>query len=316
MGTGEGRHGDAHGDSAGTPWSGRTLTDGPFTGDDGAVAAPVAALLADAERTGEPVDVAALVAALPGARLFVPVTAISAGTDAQTGGDLGADMAIPTLRSPDGRDALPVFTSVAALVAWSAKARPVPVEARRAAVSAVQEGQQLLVLDPGVRGPAGSVVVPRPALWALAQGEPWTPSPRDPAVAAAVAAAALGVAGVVRARCEPGRGAELRVVLDVVAGLDAEALAWVTSEVPRLLAADPVVAERVDSLEVAAQQLPTAVVTIRHVPGAALHRWEAVLHRAQGGRAVRAPTYAATRGGALRAAERLRRRTGAQLLAD
>ncbi|MBF5080989.1 SseB family protein [Quadrisphaera sp. INWT6] len=310
-----GRHGDAHGDSAGTPWAGRTLTNNPFAGDDGGLAPALAAVLDAARASGEPVDVEALLAALPGARLFVPVTAVSAGTDEATGGDLGADMAIPTLRSPDGRDALPVFTSVAALTAWSAKARPVPVEARRAAVSAVQEGQQLLVLDPGVRGPTGSVVVPRPALWALAQGEPWTPSWRDPSVAAGVRAAAETVTGVVRSSCEPGRGgAELRVVLDVVAGLDAAGLADVTTGVARLLGEDAVVSRRVDSLELFAQQLPGAVVTVGRASGGVMHRWEVVLHHAQDGGAVRTPTSAATRSGALRVAARLRRSTGAQVL--
>ncbi|PWJ50239.1 SseB protein N-terminal domain-containing protein [Quadrisphaera granulorum] len=271
-----GRHGDAHGDSAGTPWTGRTLTDSPFAGDDGAVASAVAALLDAARVSGEPVDVAALVAALPGARLFVPVTAVSAGTDEATGGDLGADMAIPTLRSPDGRDALPVFTGVAALTAWNAKARPVPVEARRAAVSAVQEGQQLLVLDPGVEGPAGSVVVPRPALWALAKGEPWTPSPRDPDVVAAVAGLADGLEGVVEVTAEPGAGAgaggELRVVVHLVAGAGDRA-DRARSAVAQRLGQHELLAERVDSVELVVRELPRALLVVRPREGGMLRRW-------------------------------------------
>ncbi|MBC3763678.1 SseB family protein [Quadrisphaera oryzae] len=271
-----GRHGDAHGDSAGTPWAGRTLTDSPFAGDDGAVAPAVASLLDAARAEDTPVDVAALVAALPGARLFVPVTAVSAGTDEATGGDLGADMAIPTLRSPDGRDALPVFTSVATLTAWSATARPVPVEARRAAVSAVQEGQQLLVLDPGVTGPGGSVVVPRPALWALAQGEAWTPSPRDPEVAAAVARLGDGLDGVVEVTAEPGAGAaagrELRVVVHLAAGAGERADA-ARGAVAQRLGQHELLAQRVDSVELVARELPRALLVVRPREGGVLRRW-------------------------------------------
>ncbi len=312
-----GRHGDAHGDSAGTPWAGRTLTDSPFAGDDGGLAPALATLLERARTTQEPVDVEELLRVLPGARLFVPVTAVSAGTYEATGGDLGADMAIPTLRSPDGRDALPVFTSVEALTAWSAKARPVPVEARRAAVSAVQEGQQLLVLDPGVSGPAGSVVVPRPALWALAQGEPWTPSYRDPEVAAAVARAAETV-GAVGGRCEPGPGAgaggELRVVVDVVPGLSEASLGWVHHQVPKLLAASEVVAERVDSVVLEVHELAGPVVVVRRRAGALLHHWQSIVFSARDGRAHQGANATVTRWGAERSARRAARQTGAVVL--
>lgn len=269
-----GRHGDAHGDSAGTPWAGRTLVDSPFAGDDGALAPALAAVLDAARASGEPVDVEALVLALPGVRLFVPVTAVSAGTDEATGGDLGADMAIPTLRSPDGRDALPVFTSVAALTAWSAKARPVPVEARRAAVSAVQEGQQLLVLDPGVSGPAGSVVVPRPAVWALAQGEPWTPSWRDPEVAAALAAIAARMGGVADITGSRGPGAggagELRVTIRLTAGAGGHE-EWARRTFGEEAGRDRVLAERVDSVLLVTEELPRAVFTVQVDPN--WQRW-------------------------------------------
>jgi hypothetical protein len=235
------RQGGSDADSAGTPWAGRTLAPSPFAGDDGTTTPALAEALAAA-----PVDPAAVLAALAGARVFVPVVAVAGETDHVTGGDAGADMALPVLRAPDGRAALPVFSDVAALARWDAGSRPVPVEARRAALSAVQEQRDLLVLDPS--GPV-AVVLPRPALWALAQGLPWTPSPRDPQVQAAVAAAAATVPGVASVQCVPGRRAELGVVLGVRPGLDAEGLRALTGAVSAALAADAVVAERVDSLE-------------------------------------------------------------------
>ena len=44
---------------------------------------------------------------------------------------------------------MPAFTSAEALAAWHPDARPVAVYAARAALSAVAEGAELLVLDPG-----------------------------------------------------------------------------------------------------------------------------------------------------------------------
>ena len=43
-------------------------------------------------------------------------------------------MALVTLKAPDGRLAMPVFTSAAALAAWHPEARPVAVYAARAAL--------------------------------------------------------------------------------------------------------------------------------------------------------------------------------------
>ena len=53
----------------------------------------------------------------------------------------------------------------------TADARPVAVYAARAALSAVAEGAELMVLDPGSEV---TFVVRRPGLWALAQqGQLW-----------------------------------------------------------------------------------------------------------------------------------------------
>lgn len=209
----------------------RDLPPAAYAGDVGDADPALAAALAAA-------DVEAVVAALPGARLLVPVVAT-----ASEDGD--ADMALVTLRGRDGRSALPVFSHLAALSAWDAAARPVPVEARRAALSAVDEGADVLVVDPA----GAAVVVPRPAVWALARGVPWTPSPRDPEVLAAVRAACRAVPGVRDAEGEPGERAELRVVLSVVPGLDRPALDALTADAGRRLAAEQLVADRVDSLE-------------------------------------------------------------------
>lgn len=235
-------------DSAGVPWRGRTLQRTGFEGDDGTADPALVAALAGYRDDGAAlVDV---VRALPRARLLVPVVATlgEQGTGERTGlaVEKSAEMAVVTLKGTDGRVALPVFSSTNAMHAWEPGARPVPVDARRAALSAVQEGADVLVLD--VAGPV-TAVVPRPAVWAVAQGRTWTPSPQDPQVAAAVTAAACADPLVVEATCHPGTRAELCVVLGVRHGLDRAGLQALTAAVSRRLAADPIVTERVDSVE-------------------------------------------------------------------
>ncbi len=235
-------------DSAGVPFAGRTLTPSPFAGDDGSVGADLAAALAFGAAGGDSLDVAAVHAALLEARVFVPVLAVSGehGDADATSGDAGADMALPVLRAPDGREALPVFSCVEALTRWDTGARPVPALARRAALSAVGEERQLMVLD--VAGPT-TAVLPRPALWALARGQAWVPAPRDPEAAAAVSAAARAGPGVVSASVGAGRRAEVRVVLAVRPGLDRDGLRELTDAVSASLGASEVIAQRVDSFE-------------------------------------------------------------------
>ena len=109
-----------------------------------------------------------VVAALAEARLFVAVVAVT---------DQAAQMALLTMTEADGRRALPVFTSVAALAAWRPEARPVPVPGPRAALSAVAEGCDLLDLDPA--GPT-RFLVRRPAVWALGRGAGVDPVVRRP----------------------------------------------------------------------------------------------------------------------------------------
>lgn len=245
-GPGSAGTGSGAADSGGVPWAGRTLVPSPFAGDDGSADPRVLAALAARDATGP----AAVVAALAGTRVFVPVVAVSAGEEPSplTGlaTDAGADMAVVTLTAPDGRRALPVFTSTAALSAWDAAARPVPSEVERAALSAVDEGCALLLLDPGSPRP---LVVPRPAVEALAQQRRWTPSWDREDVAGAVRAAVAAEPAVAGAAVERGRRAETAVVLALVPGLERPALDALLERVQTRLAASAVVAEGVDSLE-------------------------------------------------------------------
>ncbi|MEV7973128.1 SseB family protein [Cellulomonas sp. NPDC089187] len=173
-----------------------------FAGDDG-TADPALVRVLTAHAAGE-ADVAAVVTALAGTRVLVPVLAEAEATETvDVAGrahtvDRQASAGIVALQAPDGRTALPVFSSVQSMAAWRHDARPVPSEIARAALSAVEEGWELLVLDPG--GPV-TVLVPRPAVWALAQQVDWSPAVSgtgderavDPQVHAAVRAAISAV---------------------------------------------------------------------------------------------------------------------------
>jgi hypothetical protein len=257
-------------DSAGRPWQGRSLAgdDGKihnFEDDDGAADAGYVAAIA-ALRNGSG-DEAAVIASLSTARVFIPIIAQlaeeSEGADGLVS-DKQADMALVMLKAADGRTAMPAFTSAESLAGWHPDARPVAVYAARAALSAVSEQAELLVLDPGSDV---TFVVRRPALWALAQQRTWLPSYVDGEVAGAVAQAAAGfpavrnvallpgagVASTTRAG-EPlpggGSGPELQVVLYLADGLDAAAVQELVAGLQGAWSRNVLFGERVDSIEI------------------------------------------------------------------
>jgi hypothetical protein len=222
-----------------------------FADDDGSADPELAATLAEYQAGRAPL--ADVVDRLASSRVLVPILAELGRAEQGEHGhavDKEASAGVVALQAPDGRRALPVFTSVAAMTAWRPDARPVPVDARRAGLSAVSEEWALLVVDPA--GPV-TALVPRPAVWALAQGKPWRPAVVDGVVdvevQAAVEAAVGGLPHVARAWAEPGRRAEVAVVLRIDAGLDRAGLDAVLAQVNGALATDETVSERVDGLE-------------------------------------------------------------------
>jgi hypothetical protein len=257
-------------DSAGQPWAGRSLAGEDakihnFEDDDGTADSAYLDAI-DALLSGG-ADEAAVVATLATARVFVPVVAQLAEEAEGAAGlhaDKQADMALVTLKAPDGRLAMPVFTSSAALAAWHSEARPVAVYAPRAALSAVSEGAELLVVDPGSEV---TFVVRRPAVWSLAQQQPWVPAYRDPELAAVLKATAAAWPAVRRLDVLPGQGVaaatasgrpmagggpgpELRVVLYLEDGLDAAAVQSLVGDLHNQWSRNVLFGERVDSVEV------------------------------------------------------------------
>ena len=223
----------------------------PFAGDDGSTDPELAALLAGYQ--AGTASLADVVARLAKVRVLIPVLAeLDVAEQGEHGHqvDKQASAGVVALAAPDGRTALPVFSSVASMTAWRHEARPVPADAARAALSAVAEGWALLVLDPG--GPV-SVLVPRPAVWAIAQGQTWRPAVVDgvvdPDIVQEIVDAVSPIRSVARVSAEPGRTAEVAVVLGIDPGLTRARLTEVLAEVNAALGASELVSERVDSLE-------------------------------------------------------------------
>ncbi|PQZ96655.1 hypothetical protein CQ017_16775 [Arthrobacter sp. MYb224] len=263
-------------DSAGQGWDGRDLSgeENPlhkFDKDDGAADPAVERALAELRAgTG---DEAGVHRALSQARVFVAVVA-QLGEEALTehgfAADKEADMALVKIKAPDGRMALPVFTTVERLQAWHGEARPVAVYAPRAALSAVSEEAQLLVLDPGSDF---TFVLRRPGMWNLAKQTDWTPSYLSEHIAKLVEEATAGYPALRAVKVAPGRGVGSRDVSGaavlgggpgpelnlqfVFAARTPEAEArQSTKDIHGRLAQNPEFAEAVDSLEVSLLSAP------------------------------------------------------------
>ncbi|KRE38025.1 hypothetical protein ASG73_10590 [Janibacter sp. Soil728] len=234
-------------DSAGVPWGGREVPAGGFAGDTG----EADQALMQALTTGGEQDVLARLAT---ARLLVPVKAVAAETVESEHGhvaDKEADMAVVLLEHPDGRTALPIFSSMAALAAFDASVRPVPVEAARAAQAAVSEKADLMVLDCASEQ---AFEVRSSMVWALAQQRPWLPAHEDPFVAQSVERVTAGheeITDHVLAEGVPDGQGILQIQLTLVPGLDGPAVRALVTDVAEKLATDGELRARVDGLSFA-----------------------------------------------------------------
>jgi SseB protein N-terminal domain len=177
----------------------------------------------------------AVLVALAGARLLVPVVAVRAdqladaaesglpghgadGSDRAAGslsgqaqhvpgsvaggGETASEMAIPAIVGRDGRRALPAFTSLDALRRWQPDARPVPAPALAVWQSAVQESQAVII---DIAGPV-PVAVEGARLAALAAGGAPPAMHEDPDVLSVAARAVAEAAPGCRVRLLPPHG--------------------------------------------------------------------------------------------------------------
>lgn len=254
---GHGSHDHAspnQGDSAGVPWEGRSFESNPHAADDGSAdPALLDALLRFRAGEGAQTEV---VDAFRTARVLIPLIAEKGEEGVAPSGlavDKTQELSIVTVAAPDGRRVQPVFSSVEAMQRWDATARPIPVEATRAALAASADDTDLIVLDPTSDT---EFVFRRPAVWAIAQGHGWEPSFLSPEVFGALQASVAHELAVIDVAVAAGdadarlRGPELIVILELVDGLEREVLDAVLARLAQRWAADDRIAVLVDSLTV------------------------------------------------------------------
>jgi hypothetical protein len=199
----------------------RSIPQPAFPGDDGSADVQVeTALSAYAEgRAGEH----AVLAALSGSRLLVPVVAVLTEEEVAGGSrrEKESEMALPTLVGEDGRRGVLAFTSAASLARWRPDARPVAVRAADACRAAVDESADAVVVD--VAGPV-PYAIEGARLRVLAEGGTITAPHEDPDVLAAVHAATIGLPGVTGVAAGPGTKGDLTVRFRLADGTDEQVL--------------------------------------------------------------------------------------------
>lgn len=136
----------------------RAIPDPGFAGDDGAARPAVAQALAAYD--ADPVaGYHPALATIQDTRVLVPVVAVLGEVEYDDQGrphDKSSDMAAVMMTGADGRTALLAFTGTDALRQWNPGARPVPVGVRKAALAAIQQEADALLVD--IAGPSKFVV--------------------------------------------------------------------------------------------------------------------------------------------------------------
>ena len=264
-------------DSAGYPWAGRTFEHHvtTFADDDGSLpqewAEAVHALrTCAAQLRTHPIDSEARTAALHSVvdahaaalltlsrqRLLVPLV-----TEA---GDVGVtpegrtvektqELSIVTIAAPDGRTAMPVFSSVETMKHWNHEARPIPMPAPQIALAAAQEATDLIIIDAGSEDLEFGVR--RTELEAVALASRAVPSWADPDVVAAFEESVTPEPNVSGVRLSPGDpdsrlvAPETEVLLSLHPGLTQAQVQQLLTALQQRWAADERIATRVDSLK-------------------------------------------------------------------
>lgn len=245
---------DHHTDSAGVPWEGRAFQPNPHAGDNGETPPDVASALTS-WRDGSG-TYSALIAAFAANRFLIPLVA-HAGDDFDADHPVMEDkvqeLSVVTVAGPDGEKVIPVFTSATAMKTWNDEARPIPIDAQRVALAAASEHTDRIVVNPGT----DSVVVRRPALWAMAQGEtfsaPWE-SPEFLGETRALLDDIENVSDITVRAGDPnstGDGPDVSLSIGTAAGLDADAVRAVIEAVRARIAEDDMFRRQVDSLALA-----------------------------------------------------------------
>ena len=242
---------DHHTDSAGVPWEGRTFQPNPHAGDSGETPPEVSEALG-AWRSGSG-TYSALITAFAANRFLIPLVAHAGDefdADNPVMEDKVQELSVVTVAGPDGEKVIPVFTSATAMKTWNAEARPIPIDAQRVALAAASEHTDRIVVNPGT----DSVVIRRPAVWAMAQGvdylAPWE-SPNFLTETRVLLADVEHLDDVTLSAGDPrstGAGSDVSLSLTIVADLDPEAVRAVIDEVQARVSGSELFTSQVDAL--------------------------------------------------------------------
>lgn len=267
-------------DSGGYPWAGRTFEHhgAEFADDDGCTpqewADAVRRLRAAVQEARAAVEARTAVEQGPALqhlaevhadaleilscqRLLVPLV-----TEA---GDLGVtpegrtvektqELSMVTVAAPDGRRAMPVFSSVEAMHRWNDGARPIPQPAPQVAVAAAGEHTDIVMIDAG--SPELEFGVRRTALESVALGVRLLPSWADPEVIEAFRVSFADESRVHEVQLTPGDpearlvAPETDVLLKLEPGLGRDDLQSILARAQQRWAASEPIAHRVDSMRV------------------------------------------------------------------
>lgn len=229
-------------DSANIPFSGRTIPDPGFAGDEGGADRRLDTVLAQyAEGDATAYDVQRV---LVDVRIIVPIVATATEVETDDAGlahDKSTDMSTVTLIGADGRKGLLAFGSTERMSEWRNDARPVPVAAPKAAASALDEGADAILLDLGGPHP---FVLEGALLRALSQSRPWVRPAEDDDVIAAVKEAFAPEQGVWSTEVTSGDTTDVTVLVKLRTDVPAEALEGLGERVGGRLAESDVLRDR------------------------------------------------------------------------
>jgi hypothetical protein len=229
-------------DSANIPFSGRTIPDPGFSGDEGGADRRLDSVLAQyAEGDATAYDVQRV---LVDVRIIVPIVATATEVETDDAGlahDKSTDMSTVTLIGADGRKGLLAFASTERMSEWRTDARPVPVEAPKAAAAALDEGADAILLDLGGPHP---FVLEGALLRALSQSRPWVRPADDHDVIAAVKEAFASEQGVWSTEVTAGDTTDVTVLVKLRTDVPAEALEGLGERVGGRLAESDVLRDR------------------------------------------------------------------------
>jgi hypothetical protein len=246
--------GNHHADSSGVPWEGRTFQDNPHARDTGQTPADVAERLTEWRAgTGTFTD---LVAAFAVNRFLVPLV-VHAGeafdVDNPVMEDKVQELAVITVAGPSGETVIPAFTSVAAMSVWNPDARPIPIEAQRVALAAASEHTDRIVVNPGT----DSIVLRRPVVWSIAQGNPYVAPWESTEFLAETRRLLAGIDNLLEIGVAPGDpnatgdGPDVTLVLALVDGLDADRVQSLVAAIQARVAGNDRFVAQVDALTLA-----------------------------------------------------------------